>query len=101
MAYRTGPEASRLGLCVIDRGYFRVYHVSKNWEVLVLRKYTEYNLESKKPSYRYIFVVQELPNSLTRDLATPISTLSIAHSPRPRQLTAGPTYEMPKTWDFS
>ena len=70
MAYRTGPEASRLGLCVIDRGYFRVYHVSKNWEVLVLRKYTEYNLESKKPSYRYIFPVHGLPNFWTRDLAT-------------------------------
>ena len=33
-------------------------------------------------TYRYIFVVQELPNFLTRDLVTLNTTRSISHSPR-------------------
>ena len=51
--------------------------MSKNWDVLARREYTDYN-----PSYRYIFIVQGLPNFPTLDLVTPNNTLSITHSPR-------------------
>ena len=50
--------------------------MSKNWEVLAWRKYTDYN-----PSCRYTFIVQGHPNFPTRDLVTPNNTLSITHSP--------------------
>jgi len=46
------------------------------------QKYTDYNKN------RYIFVVQGLPNFLTRDLITLNNTLSISYSQRP--LAAGP-----------
>ena len=50
-------------------------------------KINRFQSKSKQPSYRYIFVVQGLPNFLTRDLVTLNNTLSISHSPRP--LAAG------------
>ena len=57
-----------------------LYHVSNNWEVLTWWKCTDYN-ENRK-SYRYSFIVQGLPNVLTRDLVTLNNTLSRSHSPR-------------------
>ena len=60
-------------------------NVSENWEVLARRKYTDYN--SNRKIYWYIFVVQGLPNFLTRNIVTLNNTPLISHSPRP--LAAG------------
>ena len=83
-AFRMGPAAKGRGLCDIDRVLFGLTKSRvKKCEVLVRRKYTDYN-----PSCRYTFIVQGHPNFPTRDLVTPNNTLSISHSPRP--LAAGP-----------
>ena len=80
-----GPAASGRGLCDIDRVLFRVTKSRvKKWEVLAQRKYTDNGVFD--PNYNwYIFVSQELPIFLSRDLVTLNNTLS--HSPRP--LAAG------------
>ena len=59
--------------CVISVEYYSelLNHVSKNWEVLARRIYTD-NLDL---SIWYIFVAQGPPNFLTRDLATLNKTL--------------------------
>ena len=74
--------------CVISIEYYSelLNHVSKNWEVLAQRKYTDNGVFDLNYNW-YIFVSQELPNFLSRDLVTLNNTLSISHSPRP--LAAG------------
>ena len=62
-------------------------HFSENWEVLALRKYTDYSSNRKK-SYWYIFVASGLLNFLIRGLVTLNNILSISHSPFP--FAAGP-----------
>ena len=41
--FRVGPAASGRELYDIDRVISELNHVSKNWEVIPSRKYTEYN----------------------------------------------------------
>ena len=83
MAFRLGPVASERGLCEIDIVLFRVIKsLVKNWEFLTRRKYTHYN-SNKKANLSVIFVVQGIPNFLTRYLVTLNNTLSISPSLRP------------------
>ena len=63
-------------------------HVSETQKVLARPKYTAkiYDQKTKKPSYRYIFLVHGLPNFWTRDLATLENTQFVV-SPYSVQIT--------------
>ena len=84
-----GPVASGRGLCDIDSVIFRVTksRVRKLGSPSTTKIYRFLN-KIERPSYRYIFVMQGLPNFLTRDLETLYHTLSISQSSCP--LVVGP-----------
>ena len=91
-AFRLDSAASGGGLC--DNVEVLSKKIGKSWygeNIPIIFKI-------EKTSYRNIFVLQGVPNFLTRDLVTLNNTLPISHNPYP--LAARPRRNA-ETWNLS